>query len=60
MAVRAKELTLSDAHLVMIRLKNTTYNFYGQVKDFRQHDQAQGTQSAFATNAKSNNASFRG
>lgn len=37
MSVRSKEGTFADAHLVMIRLKDTTYDFYGLVEDFRQH-----------------------
>lgn len=37
MAVRSKEPTFADVHFVMIRRKDTTYDFYGLVEDFRQH-----------------------
>ena len=68
MAARTKEPTFADAHLVMIRLQDSKYNFYTLVEDFRQHIRLQhihqpsnnSTHSAFATDAKSNNSSFRG
>ncbi|MCJ1466216.1 hypothetical protein MMC07_004835 [Pseudocyphellaria aurata] len=37
MAVRTKEQTFSDAHLVMIRRKDSTYDFYSLIEDLRQH-----------------------
>lgn len=41
MAARSKEPTFADAHLVLMRLNNITYDFYDLVEDFRQHTRLQ-------------------
>lgn len=68
-AARMKESSFADAHLVLIRSNKSTHNFFGLIKDFRQHicleQPSKGnTHSAFTANSSASSkpqaASFRG